>query len=268
MSSAPGSFDHPIGLLHPGEMGAGIAAALVQAGYRVLWASEGRSKFSAERARAAGLEDVGSLADLAERSQVVLSICPPSNAYEVARLASRPGRLYVDANAISPRTSKEIASIVEASGGRYVDGSIIGRPPSREGDVRLYLSGPHAHLVAALFSTSIVMTPVLGDQIGLASALKMAFAAGSKGHLALLLAVRQYSVAEGVDEALLGEWRRSMPAAEAQYDDAVRLAETKGWRWVGEMDEIAQSFSDAGVTDGFHRGASEIYLSRSSRAVS
>jgi len=31
-----------VGLLHPGEMGAGIGAAAVDAGYVVTWASAGR----------------------------------------------------------------------------------------------------------------------------------------------------------------------------------------------------------------------------------
>jgi 3-hydroxyisobutyrate dehydrogenase-like beta-hydroxyacid dehydrogenase len=249
-------------------MGAAIAASLVQVGRRVLWASAGRSDLSRERALAAGLEDVGSVAEIAENSAIVLSVCPPSNAYEVAQSASRPHSVYVDANAISPRTSRMIASMVEANGGSYVDGSIIGRPPSREGEVLVYLSGVHAPTISALFSPTIVGTRVLGDQVVLASALKMAYAGWTKGQLALLLAVREYSSAEGIDEALLEEWRRSLPAAEAQYDVAVGLAKKKGWRWVGEMDEIAKSFSDAGVPDGFYRGASEIFLSESYRGVS
>jgi 3-hydroxyisobutyrate dehydrogenase-like beta-hydroxyacid dehydrogenase len=247
-------------------MGAAIAAALVQVGHRVLWASSGRSDLTRKRAAAAGLEDVGSVPDLVENSALVLSICPPSNAYEVAKSASGPNSVYVDANAISPRTSKIIASLIETNGGRYVDGSIIGRPPSQKGDVRLYLSGTCASAVSALFSPTIVGACVLGEEVGVASALKMAYAGWSKGQLALLLAVREYSLAEGIDQALLEEWRISMPSAEADYATAARLAGAKGWRWVGEMDEIAKSFSDAGVPDGFHRAASEIYLSRSRAA--
>jgi len=51
-----------IGILHPGDMGSVVGACAVAAGARVLWASEGRSAGSRERAAAAGLEDAGTVA--------------------------------------------------------------------------------------------------------------------------------------------------------------------------------------------------------------
>jgi 3-hydroxyisobutyrate dehydrogenase-like beta-hydroxyacid dehydrogenase len=240
-------------------MGAAFGSALVQAGYRVLWASSGRSSASAHRASAAQLEDAGSVGEVARESAIILSICPPSNACEVAAAVAGFRGVYVDANAISPGTSTRVAGIIEGGGGSYVDGSIIGRPPASPGQTRLYLSGPLAPAVANLFTGTIVSAPVLGERAGAASALKMAYAGWSKGQIALLLAVREYAVADGVDEALIAEWRISAPSVEAQHLAAVQVAEAKGWRWVGEMEEIAMAFSDAGVTDEFHRGAAEIF---------
>src|SRR4051795_8666226 len=74
-----------IGLLYPGAMGAAVGAAARGRGARVLWCSEGRSEATRERAGRAGLEDVGTLAALASASEVVLGICPPALAEEVAR---------------------------------------------------------------------------------------------------------------------------------------------------------------------------------------
>ena len=73
-----------IGLLHPGQMGSAVGALAVSAGRRVVWASEGRSEASASRADADGLEDVAWLNAIVNQSELILSICPPAAAQEVA----------------------------------------------------------------------------------------------------------------------------------------------------------------------------------------
>jgi hypothetical protein len=92
-----------------------------------------------------------------------------------------------------------------------------------------------------------------------ASAVKMAYAAWTKGSSALLLGVRALARAEGVEDALLAEWALSQPRLADQFERSARAAVTKGWRWVGEMEEIAQTMADAGLPDGFHQAAAEIY---------
>jgi 3-hydroxyisobutyrate dehydrogenase-like beta-hydroxyacid dehydrogenase len=251
-----------IGVLHPGEMGCAIAAHLVGAGHRVLWVSAGRGERTAERAAAAGLHDAGSLAELAGQCEVILSICPPSAAVEVAESLPAYAGVYVDANAIAPETSRTIAGVVTGRGARFADGGIIGRPPVEAGDVRLYLSGPGAEPVARLFAGTVVGAPVLAGGIGAASALKLAYAGWTKGTQAMLLAVRRLAVAEGVDADLVAEWRLSIPQLEAQHAAAERAADTKGWRWVGEMEEIAAAMAGAGLPDGFHRAAAQVFSTR------
>jgi len=248
-----------IGVLHPGEMGAGIAAQLVLAGHRVLWASEGRGAQTADRARAAGLEDAGSVADLAAASEVILSICPPSAALEIATSLPAFTGVYVDANPVAPATARAIAEAVTSRGARFADGGIIGRAPKAEGDVRVYLSGPAAGEAAAVFDGTVVGAPVLSGGVGAASAIKLAYAGWTKGTQALLLAVRALAEAEGVDEDLLAEWRLSLPQLEAQHAAAENAGRTKGWRWVAEMQEIADAMAAAGQPDGFHRAAADIF---------
>jgi 3-hydroxyisobutyrate dehydrogenase-like beta-hydroxyacid dehydrogenase len=241
-----------IGLLHPGEMGASVGAVLRGQGHRVVWASEGRSEETRARAEAAGLEDVGTVARVAE-ADVVFSICPPHAALEVARSA-RFGGVYVDANAVSPASAAQVAGAVD----EFVDGGIVGSPPREPGTTRLYLSGERAAEVAELFAGSVLDARVVEN----ASAVKMAYAAWTKGTAAMLLAIRELARREGVEETLLAEWDLSVPELRERHARAQRSAEAKGWRWVGEMEEIAATFEANGLPGGFHRAAAEIYRER------
>jgi 3-hydroxyisobutyrate dehydrogenase-like beta-hydroxyacid dehydrogenase len=242
-----------VGLLHPGEMGSALGAALRASGHDVVWASDGRSDVTAQRARDFG--DVGNARELAQRAEVILSVCPPHAAHDVARSVAGYEGVYVDANAVSPGTARALAG--EKT--RFVDGGIIGPPPREPGSTRLYLSGGHAAQVAALFDGSLVDARVVSPDVGDASALKMTYAAWSKGSAALLLAIRAVARAEGVEEALLVEWALSIPGLEQRSDRAAASAEQKGWRWIAEMEEIAATFAAAGQPEGFHRAAAEVY---------
>jgi 3-hydroxyisobutyrate dehydrogenase-like beta-hydroxyacid dehydrogenase len=244
-----------VGLLHPGEMGAAVGGGLREQGENVLWASAGRSAATAERAEQAGLEAVGDIAELGSRAEILLSVCPPHTAVDVARAASGYAGLYVDANAIAPETAREIATIQP----RFVDGGIVGPPPLRPGTTRLYLSGREAGRVAELFEGTNVEARVLSPEPGAASALKASYAGWTKGSGALLLTVRALARAEGVEAALLEEWRLSLPELEERSVGAARSAERKGWRWVGEMDEIARSLRAHDLPAGFHEAAAEVF---------
>ena len=246
-----------IGVLHPGEMGAAVAAVLRGQGRRVVWASPGRSAETRERAEAAGLDDLGTATEVA-RCGLIFSICPPHAAVNVARSLGPFDGLYVDANAISPATAQEVAEVVRAAGGRFVDGGIVGSPPREAGTTRLYLSGDEADTVAELFAGSVLDARVVPN----ASAVKMAYAAWTKGTAAMLLAIRELARREGVEEALLEEWALSQPLLPERHAQAERSAEAKGWRWVGEMEEIAASFEADGLPGGFHRAAAEVYRRR------
>ena len=53
-----------VGILHPGEMGSAVAAAMRNSGHSVYWVAEGRSHRTRARAESAGLTDAGTLANL------------------------------------------------------------------------------------------------------------------------------------------------------------------------------------------------------------
>jgi 3-hydroxyisobutyrate dehydrogenase-like beta-hydroxyacid dehydrogenase len=250
---------HVIGLLHPGEMGAAVGRCLTSLGHTVLWASEGRSGATAVRAKAAGLTDAGTVASVARHAEMIISVCPPHAATDVAWAVHGFGGLYVDANAISPGTAREVARMITDSGGRYVDGGIIGLPPTAPGSTRMYLSGADAGTVQGLFAGSDLDARIAGPALTAASAVKMAYGAWTKGTAALILAIRELARDEGVEPTLLEEWALSQPALEKRSDGSAQAATAKGWRWVAEMEEIAATMAAAGLPDGFHQAAAEIF---------
>jgi 3-hydroxyisobutyrate dehydrogenase-like beta-hydroxyacid dehydrogenase len=255
-----------VGLLHPGEMGAAVGGCLVSVGHEVLWDPAGRSRATTGRALAAELTGV-SFSRLIAKSSVILSICPPHAALDVARQVAAAGYAgcYVDANAISVATAEQVAGIVTAAGAAYVDGGIIGQPPEVAGHTRLYLSGPRADEVRVLFNRSRLDARVAEGPLYAASTVKMAYAAWTKGSSALLLAARALARAGGVERTLLAEWSLSQQALGQQSEGAAGAAAAKGWRWVAEMEEIAASMAAAGLPSGFHEAAADIY-DRASRA--
>lgn len=250
-----------IGLLHPGEMGASIGAAAREAGATVLWASAGRSDSTHRRAVDAGLEDAGDLATLAAGSDLIISVCPPDAAKALAQSVAATGfaGIYVDANAVSTATALEVAAIVEKTGARFVDGGIIGPPARNAGSTRLYLSGAQAPKAAAVFEGSVLEAIAMDTRPGAASALKMCYAAWTKGSAAMLAAVRALAEAEGVAAELLEEWSISQQGLAARSESAARNNAFKAWRFAGEMREIAATFQAAGLPGGFHLAAAEIY---------
>ena len=249
-----------VALLHPGEMGAAIGACLVARGIRVVWASAARSAATRSRAKAAGLEDLGPLERALGVADIVLSVCPPHGALALAREVAGHGfsGVYIDANAISPATVRTIGRVVEAAQATFVDGGIIGPPPIPGVSSRIYLSGGCARDIAALFAGSNLEAIPLEGPAGAASAIKACYAAWTKGATALLAAIRALATHEGVEAALLEEWRRSQPEL-PKRSEVVTVQARKAWRWVGEMEEIAASFEAAGLPGGFHLAAADLY---------
>ncbi len=249
----------PVGVLHPGVMGESVAATLRNGGHAVYWASAGRSAQTAVRAQA--LRDAGNLADIAAECDLLVSVCPPHGAEELAeRVAACDYRgLYLDANAIAPARTRRIGEKLRAAGAELVDGGIIGGPAWEAGKTWLVLSGPRADEAAAYFAAGPLETEVLSERVGDASALKLCFAAHTKGQGALQSAVLAAAESQGLRPALERQWRRRDDAFPAQAERRARSLTAKAWRFAGEMEEIADFFDDAGLPAGFHRAAAALY---------
>jgi 3-hydroxyisobutyrate dehydrogenase-like beta-hydroxyacid dehydrogenase len=250
-----------IGILHPGAMGLSVAATAQNSGHTVYWASEGRSPQTAERAARLNLPDAHTLTTLCEACSVILSVCPPAAAESQAKEVLSHGfrGLYVDMNAIAPQRVTRIADMMAEQGTHFVSGSIIGGPAWQPNSTWLYLSGSEAQTVADLFSAGPLETAVLGEDITKASALKMCFAAYSKGTTALLCAVMAAAEALNVRDDLEAQWSRNGSTFAEEAAQNVRQVTAKAWRFSGEMQEIAATLSSAGLPAEFHLAAADIY---------
>src|SRR5688572_680143 len=197
-----------IGILHPGEMGISIAASAINSGHQVSWLSEGRSDKTRVRAERYELRAIDSLFQLCQTCKILISVCPPHAAEEVAISVNEAGfrGLYLDANAISPQRAVKIGQLLEGNGTLFVDGGIIGGPAWTLNETWLYLSGKHAHDIAACFSKGPLETKIIGDAVGKASALKVCYAAYTKGTTALLSAVLATAESLGVRKELYQQW--------------------------------------------------------------
>lgn len=237
-----------VGLLFPGDMGAAVGKAVRG---EVLWASEGRSE--ATRERAAGFTDVETVEHLVDASEVILSICPPAIAEEVAERVFGLGfdGIYVEANAISPARMLRIAQL----GPRVVDGSIIAPK-----GIDVFLAGPEARTVAELFDPQELNAVTLEGEIGAASALKMAFGGWNKIGIALTAQAHAIAGRYGVTQWLEQE---GVPA------DRLQWVADRAWRWAPEMEEIADLCRELGLSDAIPTAAAAFYrdLSRAPRGA-
>ena len=237
-------------------MGVSIAASAMDAGCEVYWASAGRRSYTHERAEAAGLRDAKTIASLCELCPIVISVCPPEFAFDVARAVAATGfqGILADINALTPRNKVEMAEIVP----NFADGGIIGLPSRTPGETTLFLSGPAAAEVATCFEGGAIAASNMGPEVGRATALKILFAAYNKGSIALFAGL--YAAAEhyGVLPELKGQFVHRGLSIEKIEAQIVRAA-PKAWRWAAEMHEISAALEAAGIPGDFHEAAAKIY---------
>ncbi|MFF3451226.1 DUF1932 domain-containing protein [Streptomyces sp. NPDC002667] len=250
-----------LGILHPGSMGAAVAAQARRSGAEVLWCPAGRSASSKERAKRYGLTPVNALNEMAERADIILSLCPPAAAEDVARnvTACSYAGIYVDGNAVSPATVRNISATVQRSGATAVDGSVIGSPPSDSKSPRLYLSGPANALrpVAQLFDGSAVQVRLLSGEIGQASALKLSYSSYQKASRVLAAVAYALASDHGVEAELLdiARGRTTSYLAETAYFPKVAA---RSWRWGPEMEEAARALDQAGLPADLAKAAATV----------
>lgn len=256
---------HPtIAILSPGDMGHAVGKVLVAHGLRVITSLQGRSARTRQLAEQGGIADVGTLAALVQEADIILSILVPDQAVATAQVvaqalaATNQETLYVDCNAIAPQTAHTIGSIINGAGSRYVDAGIIGPPPHKPGTTRFYASGPEVATFAELNNFGLAII-TLGSEIGQASAFKMCYAALTKGLTALATELLTAAEVFGISAALAHEFEGSQALLYKQLQQALPGMPAKAHRWIGEMEEIAQTFSAIGLTPQILAGAADLY---------
>jgi 3-hydroxyisobutyrate dehydrogenase-like beta-hydroxyacid dehydrogenase len=252
-----------VAVIAPGMMGSAVARCLTHKGVEVRTSLAGRSEASSERAKAAGM--IGVSDDQIAAADIILSIVPPGEALALAeRLApalravgKKP--IYVDCNAVHPGTVLRIARVIEESGATFVDGGIIGGPPTPGSKgTRIYLSGEAAPHVAVLREYGLEM-PVQPGPIGAASAMKMSYAGITKGFTALGAAMMLAATRAGTADDLKQELLASQPALVGWLTRAMPRMYSKAYRWVAEMEEIAEFVGEDPAARQFYEAAARLY---------
>ena len=252
-----------VAILMPGDMGHGVGQALLERGHEVTTALDGRSAHTRMLSERAGISDRGSIQEAVADADLILSILPPDRAVAqaeaVAEAMTRTGArpVYADCNAISPMTMARVARALPADA-TVIDCGIVGLNPIKTPPTRFYVSGPDCSALEALASDAMKVEKISHD-IGRASALKMVYAAGTKGVWTLQTALLLTAARQGVLDPLLSELGYSQKTNLDAMRNRIPFIPADAERWVPEMEEIAATFADAGVTDGFHKGAAEIF---------
>jgi len=254
-----------VGVISPGDMGQAIAGRLKESGLNVYAALDGRSERTKTLARAAGLTDCGSIEKLVATCELVLSVINPGEALNVARQVAaamrKTGRkiAFADLNAVSPQTAREADRMIREAGGMFIDGGIIGPPPRGEKDKpRIYVSGSDAYLFESISHPNLLMR-VLSERVGDASGVKMCYAAMTKGTTALAVELLVAARKLGVEQALEKELRESRNDVFEWQMKNIAVMPPKAYRWVPEMQEIAKTFGELGLTRRIFEGATDIY---------
>jgi 3-hydroxyisobutyrate dehydrogenase-like beta-hydroxyacid dehydrogenase len=253
-----------VGVVSPGDMGQAVAGRLKEYGYAIYTALQGRSARTRGLAAKAGIDDCGSMNELVARCDMVWSILNPAAAVDKAREAAAAmqatGRpiTYVDCNAIAPQTVGEIDRIVTAAGGTFIDAGIVGPPPRGAAKTRIYVSGREAAKLTAITNDHLLIR-VVSERVGDASALKMCYAAVTKGSVALgvelLVAARKLGVAEPLER----EFGESLGDIYEWLLARMVSMPPKAYRWVPEMNEISKTFEGVGMTPRLMAGAADMF---------
>ena len=253
-----------VGILSPGDMGHTVGDVLRQNGLRVVTCLEGRSPRTRELARKAGIVNLPSYQTLLTEADLILSIMVPAQATSAAETVAEAlqkvdtDMTYVDCNAIAPQTAHRIGETITSVGGNFVDASIIGPPPRTPGATRFYASGPEITSFLELKEYGLDVRP-LGDEIGLASAIKMCYASLTKGLTALCTELLTAAELLGVSESLAEEFQLSQSVLYERMERGLPGMPTKARRWIGEMEEISDTFADVGLTPNILTGAADMY---------
>jgi L-threonate 2-dehydrogenase len=252
-----------VAVIAPGMMGSAVGQRLVENGIEVRTLLAGRSEATVARAKAAGM--VGVSDEQAVASDIILSILPPGDALGLAErlapaLRATPKKpIFVDCNALNPGTVLRIAKVIEQTGATFVDGGIIGGPPKPGSKgTKIYLSGEAASRVAELTKYGLQM-PIQPGPIGAASAMKMSYAGITKGFTALGAAMMLAASRAGTAEDLKAELSASQPALFGWLTRQVPNMYSKAYRWVAEMEEVAQFVGEDPAARQFYEGAARLY---------
>lgn len=250
-------------LISPGEMGSPIAKYIISNGIKVISPLEGRSDKTRQRAKENGIIDSKNIKQSIKETDIIISILVPSDAKKLSDLIKKESSglnkkiYFADLNAISPKTVNLMKKNLADTNINFIDGGIVGGPPEGNKFPRIYVSGPYSKKFMELNNMGMQVIN-MGGEIGEASAIKMAYASITKGYSSLLIAAVTLAIKTNNFDLLISELKYSQPRV---YEDLKKLKgiPSKAHRWIGEMEEISNTYQDYDITGSFHKGSKEIY---------
>ena len=254
-----------IAIMSPGDMGSGVGAALGESGYDVITCLKGRTDYTKQMAARANMRDAGSLESLVAEADLILSILDPAKAVslaaDIAQAMKGAGRTppYADCNATSPATAVELNRIVTGAGAVFIDVGIIGGSPKRDRPPPMFCtSGAHAALMDELDGKGVKIL-LVGEKIGAGSAIKICNGAWTKGAFALYTAVMMAAEHYGFTEHLRSRLPGSQAGTVEKLDQAILRLPSLAGRYIGEMEQVAETFESIGLPSGFHAASAELF---------
>ncbi|WHO77025.1 NAD(P)-dependent oxidoreductase [Rhizobium sp. BT03] len=250
-------------IIGAGAMGSAVAKRLIDHGATVRTCLEGRSEQTIARAAAAGMVPVGRQ-DLA-KAALILSIVPPAEAIGVAEFIAdissgvQAPPPFIDLNAIAPKTMQALAARFGGGTVDVLDGAIIGGPPvTGKPGPTLYVSGDSAERSRLLEDYGLKVRRLDGP-LGAASALKMCYAGINKGFTGLGAAMLLAASRSGAAESLKAELAESLPDVDRKLSKSIPDMYPKAYRWVAEMQEIADFLGEDDPAATIFRGMAEVF---------
>lgn len=221
-------------LMHPGAMGAAVAAQAVVAGHEVLRVPEGHSDAAHRRAKEAGATACDSLDEALARSEVALSICPPQAAEEVATAVT--GHAFAGCTWTPTRAASQLIAA-------HRGGDQTGRHGPRRDDLRPAARRPadcpplprrRSHAVDTmepLFQEGALHVRRTSGGVGSASALKMAFASFQKAARTLAESLRSADLPAKMAEAavaVMSRWEADKDPYDPELADVLAHLRSQG----------------------------------------
>jgi 3-hydroxyisobutyrate dehydrogenase-like beta-hydroxyacid dehydrogenase len=242
-----------IGLIGYGEVGkifsSGLKARVQQMGAWDLKFAAGNEE--AAHAKAAGVTAHGSMRELCETSDLVISAVTASNTLAVAQEASQfiqPGAVFLDLNSASPGTKQKAAAAIDAAGAHYVEAGVMTSVPPYGIKVPMLLGGARAQELAMLLQAWGMDAKAVSDKLGVASAVKMCRSVMIKGLEALVIESYTTARAYGVEDHVLPTLQETFPSIDWQQQGAYFFSRVvqHGKRRAEEMREAANTVREAG----------------------
>jgi len=247
-----------IGLVGHGEVGKTFTSGLKdKPGVSAMGAWD--LKFADPATRAAELDACarhgvtahGSMKELCENSDLVISAVTASNTLAVAQEAAQfiqAGSVFLDLNSASPGTKQQAAALIDARGADYVEAGVMTSVPPYGIKVPMLLGGRQSKPLAALLLSWGMDASAVSDELGVASAIKMCRSVMIKGLEALV--IESYSTARkyGVEDYVLPTLQETFPSIDWQQQGAYFFSRVvqHGKRRAEEMREAANTVREAG----------------------